>query len=135
MPQFEIGKLYHRRSELHEVYGGSAQSGISNCAKFPVIFLFTTPNGSKFGYKDGWIDGETYQYTGEGQVGNMELTRGNLAIRDHQKNGKELHLFQKNSHGLYEYIGRFNYQSHAIQNGPDADKSRRSIIVFKLTRI
>lgn len=35
-----------------------------------------------------------FSYTGEGQIGDMEFTRGNLAIRDHLKNEKRVFLFQ-----------------------------------------
>jgi len=36
---FEKGNLYIRR-ELHDKYGGNRQGGISNCAKYPFIFVF-----------------------------------------------------------------------------------------------
>lgn len=132
---FKVGKTYHRQSEIHDKYGGNRQSGIAASAEYPYIFLFTSPIGKEHGYDDGWVSEDIYQYTGEGQFGDMEWSRGNLAIRDHLTNGKQLHLFKKQKSGQYEYIGRFQYQSHAQQTGEDTEQNKRKMIVFKLQRV
>lgn len=131
---FEIGKIYHRRTDLHSKYGGNPQSGIAPCANYPIVFLFTSPRGEEHGYKDGWISDTVFQYTGEGQYGDMELTRGNLAIQRHKEQGRELHLFQRYGHGLYTYVGEFEYLKHEIRSGDDTDKNRRKMIVFYLKK-
>ncbi len=38
---FEVGRVYNRRLEIHEPYGGQRQGGISTPRDWPFIFLFT----------------------------------------------------------------------------------------------
>jgi hypothetical protein len=83
---FQIGKLYHRKTELHDKYGGNRQAGIASSRSRPYIFLFSSPRGEEFGYKDGWISENEYRYTGEGQIGDMAMVRGNRAILEHVAN-------------------------------------------------
>ena len=78
---FKTGKIYNRKSDLHGLYGGNRQSGITPCAVHPIIFLFSSPIGRIHGYEDKYISDQVYQYCGEGQFGDMEFRRGNLAIR------------------------------------------------------
>src|SRR5262245_43199781 len=98
---FQRGKTYHRRTEIHTPYGGNGQSGIAPCAEHPYVFLFSSPAGEQYGYRDGWLSALEFSYTGEGQVGDMEMFRGNRAIRDHQSDGRELHLFDKTDRSGY----------------------------------
>ena len=132
---FSIGKSYHRQSELHDKFGGNRQSGISACSKHAIIFLFTAPTGKESGYKDGFSSNDTYIYSGEGSVGDMEFTRGNKAILNHQADGRELHLFKQEKSGLYQYVGQFEYASHKIVEGEDITANKRKLIQFTLTRI
>jgi 5-methylcytosine-specific restriction enzyme A len=92
---FTLGQSYVRR-EIHAPYGGQMQGGISTPANHPIILIFTGEQGHEHGYHDGWENG-VFLYTGEGQIGDMQSIRGNQAIRDHQINGKDLHVF--------EYVG------------------------------
>ncbi len=97
---FAPGKIY-KRSEIHDLYGGNRQSGISPAARFPYIFIFTGKTGKKHGYQDGWDNPDVFSYTGEGQAGNMGFTRGNLALRDHLKQGKRVFLFEAAQKGYW----------------------------------
>jgi 5-methylcytosine-specific restriction enzyme A len=63
---FEVGRVYNRRLEIHEPYGGQSQGGISTPRDWPFIFLFTGESGEQYGYKDGWDDNGVFLYTGEG---------------------------------------------------------------------
>jgi 5-methylcytosine-specific restriction protein A len=132
MSRFERGKKYHRQSDIHERFGGNRQSGIAPCASHPYVFLFSSPRGEEFGYRDGWLSPILYSYTGEGQSGDMEMARGNRAIMGHESDGRELHLFEKIASGYYEYLGRFRYVCHQIRQGPDVDGQSRSQIFFHL---
>ena len=132
---FAVGKRYHRQSDLHNKYGGNRQSGISACSKHPIIFLFSAPTGKESGYEDGFVSNDTYIYSGEGSVGDMEFTRGNKAILNHQAEGRELHLFKKEKSGLYQYIGQFEYASHKKVEGDDIEGNKRKLIQFTLNRI
>ena len=105
-PSFEKDKLY-KRSELHDVYGGNRQRGISNCADNNLLFIFTNPYKDEDVYVDKW-EGDSFYYSGEGRVGDMAFTGGNLSIKNHEANGKQIHLFkagQKNKNsGYWKYV-------------------------------
>ena len=91
---FAVGQTYSRRKDIHAVYGGQQQGGISTPSSHNLIFIFTGESGTTYGYKDEFRPDGTFWYTGEGQKGDMEMIRGNKAIRDHQKEGKIIHLFE-----------------------------------------
>ncbi len=128
---FEIGKIYNRRSDIHSKYGGQERGGISTPAKFPYIFIFTGNNGEQYGYTDGYNKEGVFNYTGEGQEGDMKMTKGNLAIRDHQKNRKSIYLFEKVETG-YNFVGLCNYIDDRIEKLNDRNGELRDAIVFRL---
>ena len=134
-PLFTIGQRYHRQTELHDKFGGNRQSGISPCSKHPIIFLFHSPTGKESGYQDGMDFDNKYNYSGEGSKGDMEFTRGNRAILNHQADGRELHLFKKEKSGLYQYLGQFEYAYHQILESEDIENKKRKLIQFTLTRV
>lgn len=130
---FTPGKIYKRRS-LHKKYGGQWQGGISTPAKYPFIFIFTGPSGHAYGYGfDGWNTKEFYNYTGEGQLGNMKFIKGNKAIRDHVKDNKKLFLFEQTSSGNVKFVREMEYVDYKIKKGPDLKKNIRDVIVFELS--
>ena len=96
--------IYHRRNDIHARYGGNWQSGISPSASYPYIFIFTGSSGSQHGYEDGWDNPNIFSYTGEGQVGDMQFTKGNLALRDHNENGKRVFLFEQHKKGYVTFL-------------------------------
>ena len=129
---FEVGKTYIRR-QLHDQYGGQWQGGISTPARHPLILLFSGSGGEKWGYRDHWDPDGTFQFTGEGQFGNMEFRAGNKAIRDHASNGKQLHLFGADGRGRARYVGQMVYVSHDLVRGvPDGSDQPRVAILFHL---
>lgn len=89
-----IPNQVYKRSLLHDEYGGNRQSGIAPTANYPWIFIFSGAAGKQHGYKDRWENKNVFSYTGEGQVGDMDFTRGNLALRDHLQDGKRVFLFE-----------------------------------------
>lgn len=82
-----VGKEY-RRTALHQAFGGQRQSGISTSRQFPLLLLFSGESGTRYGYEDGPQPDGSYWYTGEGQIDDMEMVRGNAAIRDAEKGWK-----------------------------------------------
>jgi 5-methylcytosine-specific restriction protein A len=130
---FTIGQSY-RRLDLHDRFGGQRQGGISTPANHPIILLFTGEQGERYGYEDGFRDDGTFWYTGEGQVGDMEMARGNLGIRDHRKNGESLHLFtyKGQPRGHVGYMGEATYLGHRTETAPDRNGDPRRAIVFEL---
>jgi 5-methylcytosine-specific restriction protein A len=130
--RFEVGAVYSRRDDLHARYGGQQQGGISTPADHPLVFLFTSDAGEKYGYRDGFRPDGVFRYTGEGQTGDMRMIRGNRAIRDHRADGNELHLFRGVGDGQVEYRGRAFYLSHHWEERPDANGDLRRAVVFEL---
>lgn len=131
-PSFQVGAIYNRQADIHGRYGGQQQGGISTPAEYPLIFLFTGESGSEYGYVDQFREDGTFWYTGEGQEGDMDMTRGNRAIRDHEANGKKLYLFEAVGQGQVRYLGNATYLSHHWEERKDAKGDMRDAIVFEL---
>lgn len=132
MRLFEPGRIYSRRQDLHAKYGGQMQGGISTPSGHSFIMLFTGESGEAHGYRDGWTSGGRFLYTGEGQYGDMTFVRGNKAIRDHEDDGKELHLFSIVGKGEVKYVGQMRCVDCRIVRGTDTDDRQRQTIVFEL---
>lgn len=101
--------IYNRRVDIHALYGGNWQAGICPSANYPYILIFSGKSGHQHGYKDGWDNPNVFSYTGEGQAGDMEFTRGNLALKDHIQNGKRVFLFESEGHGLVKFIDEIEF--------------------------
>jgi len=120
-----VGELYNRRQDIHALFGGQQQGGISSPKEFPYVFIFTGDQGHAYGYKDGWNHDGLYYYTGEGQVGDQGLRMGNKAILDHQKNGKELLLFKyEKTTGLVRHEGQMECVGYHEAERPDREGSQ-----------
>jgi 5-methylcytosine-specific restriction protein A len=116
-PDFIHNNIY-RRIDIHNQFGGQRQGGISTPSNRNFVFLFTGEAGQQYGYSDGWTDDGSFFYTGEGQEGDMEFVRGNLAIRDHLDDGKDLYLFQYADRGSVRFLGKFICTGHHFREGP-----------------
>jgi len=134
IPSFVVNKAYSRKEHITGQFGGSGQSGIAPSNKSPVIFLFTGGSGEQYGYNDLFDEEFGFLlYTGEGQVGDMTMSRGNLAIATHAADGRALHVFKTTGKGKpCLYMGEFVYGSHFLRRGPDKDGNERDVIVFRL---
>jgi 5-methylcytosine-specific restriction enzyme A len=128
---FERGRTYHRRRDIHGKYGGQQQGGIITPARFPVVIAITGEEGAQHGYADRLRDDGTFEYFGEGQVGDMQLVRGNLAIETHAAAGKSLLLFGKMPDGL-RYEGEWICERRVSRTAPDRNRSPREAFVFEL---
>jgi 5-methylcytosine-specific restriction protein A len=130
--RLKAGVTYYRK-DLMARFGGQLQSGIWTPKEFNAIFVFSGDSGKAYGYRDGWTEDGTFQYTGGGQVGNMKFTSGNKAIRDHRQNGKDLLLFEDlgKTKGV-RYLGLFDCGGWEIVEGVDKHNAAREIIVFGL---
>jgi hypothetical protein len=131
---FIPNKLY-KRSQIHDEYGGNRQGGISPSAKVPYIFIFSGKSGAQYGYKDGWDNHNIFSYTGEGQVGDMQFIRGNLALKDHLNIGKRVFLFEIEGGGLVKFISEMEFFDADYFETPDINGSNRIGIKFFLKRV
>ncbi|MFQ6370611.1 HNH endonuclease [Shewanella sp. YIC-542] len=129
---FKIGTIYKRKEEIHHIYGGQSQGGISTPSGWPMVLVFTSNTAESYGYQDQFRPDGLFWYTGEGQVGPMTMTRGNAAIRDHLKYGKKLHLFKYIKSAHVRYIGEAQYVGHHIEQRLDREGNMRDAIIFHL---
>lgn len=132
------------RAEIHGAYGGSRQNGISPSAQTPNVLVYSDhEKASQNGYDfDGWnADHSLFYYTGEGPVGDQQLTRGNQAIFEHKVRKLSLRLFVAvgNVPGtgtrVHRYVGQFEVDTQIpfIERvAPGADGAPRNVIVFRL---
>lgn len=131
-PNFERGRIYSRRNDIHAPFGGQQQGGIATPLG-PYVFLFTGQQGTNYGYHDGKRTDGVFEYTGEGQTGDMQFIKGNKAIRDHAADGKDLLLFETlKAKGKCRYMGSFVCDGWTIRTGKDKTGANRKIIVFDL---
>ena len=131
---FVKGKSYFRR-DLHARYGGQEQTGISTPSDYPLIFLFTSKKGEKYGYHDGWTKEGVFLFFGEGQSGNMSFTRGNKALRDHIKDGKDVCLFAYIDRGVVRFVDQMLYVGYELRAAQDINNNLRTVIVFELVSL
>lgn len=128
---FEIGRVYNRRSDVHSRFGGQQQGGIITPARHSLIIIITGEEGLEHGYADRYRDDGVFEYFGEGQIGDMQFRAGNRAIAEHTKEGKELLLFKKTSHGL-RFEGEMVCEGYHREAAPDRTGAMREAIVFEL---
>lgn len=126
---------YNRRRDIHSRYGGQQQGGICTPGAHPVVICFTGESGEQHGYTDGWGTSGVFRYFGEGQVGDMDFVRGNRAIRDHLKDGKDLLLFATRGREGVRYLGQFECAGYSTQQAPDREGALRTAVVFDLVPI
>ena len=128
---FEIGRVYNRRADIHASFGGQQQGGIITPAKHSVVIIVTGEEGLQHGYADRYRPDGVFEYYGEGQVGDMQLHKGNRAIAQHSADGKSLLLFRHTPAGL-RFEGEMVYEAHHVQRAPDRTGAERDAIVFEL---
>jgi hypothetical protein len=124
------------RKALHDRYGGGRQGGMSPSRQSPNLMLFTDPaSGQQHGYYDGWATDGVFEYTGEGQRGDQQMTAGNKALLEHREDGRTVRLFTGTG-GTILYEGEFEVDParpfeersvHSSGGGPD-----RRVFVFRL---
>ena len=138
MWQIKVGETL-KRQQVHSVYGGQMQGGISTPVNSENILIFTDPKaGAKYGYDkhEGLREDGSYAYTGEGQIGDQKFVRGNRSIFESEKNGKTIRLFKVKG-TMATYAGAFSlgeppfYEKQAL----DVEGKMRSVIIFNLVPI
>jgi 5-methylcytosine-specific restriction enzyme A len=129
-----IPNQIYRRSDIHDQYGGNRQSGISPSANLPYIFIFSGKSGAQYGYKDGWDNPKVFSYTGEGQIGDMQFVKGNLALKEHIKNGKRVFLFEYQRTAYVKFISELEFYDADYFETMDINNNNRIGIRFFFTR-
>ena len=78
---YQTGETYDRVEDIHLVHGGQRYGGMSTPRGSDLIFLFTGSQGAKHRYEDRPQPDGLFWYYGEGQRGDMTLSRANMASR------------------------------------------------------
>jgi 5-methylcytosine-specific restriction protein A len=128
---FDRGRIYNRRADIHTRFQGQQQGGIITPSGHALVIVITGEEGLQHGYSDRKREDGAFDYFGEGQVGNMQMIRGNAAIADHSVLGKSLLLFRKTRAGL-QFLDEMVYATHRFEPAPDRDGAMRQAIVFEL---
>ncbi|WP_084794202.1 HNH endonuclease [Pseudoponticoccus marisrubri] len=131
---FEEGRVYNRRREIHGRYGGQQRGGIITPADHALVICISGEEGEQHGYSDRMRADGVFEYFGQGQVGDMQMLRGNKHIRDHAENGKDLLVFRNTADGL-RFVGQYFYEADHIERAPDREGAMRDAIVFELRHI
>jgi len=133
--EFEVGQQYVRM-DIHEVYGGNHQPGISPVRDHSVIFLFGSTEGRDYGYEDEWLPNDRYRLTGVGQRGDQSWkTTANRSLANHREDGRRVFLFERvpgHKPTVVTYIGEYEYVDHYEDQIPDIDGNRRMAYRFEL---
>jgi 5-methylcytosine-specific restriction protein A len=128
---FEIGRAYNRRKDIHARFGGQQQGGIITPSEHPLVIIITGEEGLEHGYADRYRADGAFEYFGEGQVGDMTLTRGNRAVANHSADGKSLLLFRMTKGGL-RFENEMVCEGHHVERAPDRNGDERDAFVFEL---
>lgn len=133
---FTVGQVYKRAVDIHQQLGGNARAGIITLPKHPLIIPVTGSRDGNHPYRDKWTADGVFEYYGQGNVGDMKMQGGNLAIRDHIQNGKDLLLFQyAGAGGMVKHLGQFACEAFHFTRGLDINGEDRECIVFELRPI
>jgi len=133
--QVFIPNHIYKRTDIHQKYGGSGWGGIAPSGKFPYIFIFSLPSGHQHGYKDRWENDDIFSYTGEGQEGDMQFDRNNLALLSHKQTGKRVFLFIGVRKAYVQFAAELELQDVDYFRGPDRNGNERTAIKFFFKKV
>ena len=78
-----------------------------------------------FVYHDHWTESGDFIFSGEGQIGDQKLTKGNLAIANAIHEEKKLYLLIKFSSTEYYFQGEMRCLDYTKENDKDANGNLR----------
>lgn len=108
--------------------------GINPTDSTVVLISVIKKGGGYFVYHDKWTADGDYIYSGEGRVGDQIMAKGNLAIKDAARDGREIHLFVKFSPQEYYYQGVFVLVDYAYEDDKDENGDIRKEYKFRLRK-
>lgn len=141
-PKITLFLTSHRftNAELAQTFKVGTQRGIRVAGRAPEtkLVVFTTGASSdcsvEHPYTDYW-KGDTLFYTGEGLIGDQEMTHGNLALKNSMSAEFPVYGFRKLPEGGFAYLGRFRVNAVHEEQQPDMNGTPRRVYVFEMTRI
>lgn|GEM_PF-1439623 len=141
-PKTTLFLTSHRftNAELADTFKVGTQRGIRVAGRSPdtKLVVFITGSASDYKiehpYQDHW-KGDTLFYTGEGQIGDQQMTQGNLALKNSMTDRFPVYGFRKLPDGGYAYLGRFQVNAIHEEQQPDNTGTPRRVYVFEMTRV
>lgn len=108
--------------------------GINRTQSTVVLISSIDKKKTGFVYHDHWTPDGDYMYSGEGKTGDQQMTLGNKAIVDAERDGKAIHLFVKYSPEEYYYQGIFSLVNYTYEDDKDEDGNVRKEYKFRLRK-
>ena len=108
--------------------------GINPTASTVVLISSIGTSSGKFVYHDKWTEDGDYLYSGEGRTGDQTMTKGNLAIKNAERDNKAILLFVKFSPQEYYYQGVFTLVDYAYEDEHDESGNVRKEYKFRLRK-
>ena len=109
--------------------------GINPTDSTVVLISVIKKGGGYFVYHDKWSADGDYIYSGEGRVGDQIMAKGNLAIKNAARDGREICLFVKFSPQEYYYQGVFVLVDYAYEDDRDENGDIRKEYKFRLRKV
>lgn len=109
--------------------------GINPTESMVVLISSIGKSRGNFVYHDRWTTEGDYLHSGEGKNSDQVMTRGNLAIRNAARDGKEIHLLVKFSPQEYYYQGVFELVDYTYEEEKDEDGNIRKEYKFRLRKV
>lgn len=109
--------------------------GINRTPSTVVLISSVDKKKSGFVYHDHWTSDGDYMYSGEGKTGNQQMTLGNKAIVNAERDGKLIHLFVKFSPQEYYYQGVFFLVDYTYEDDKDESGTVRKEYKFRLRKM
>jgi len=133
LSNLEISRFFDVCTRRGIRYSGNLKTGVRHVVLITV--LDKTPEESlENPYRDRF-EGHLLVYTGEGRVGDQQMTRGNLILKMQMEKGFPVYVFEKKSPGRYVFLGRFNVEGFQTEQQPDVRGKTRKVFVFTLRRV
>lgn len=128
---FKIGSVY-KRDDLMSAFKGAFQGGINICTRTNTIVITSKHTGNRI-YDDKLFDGDIMLYTGEGQIGDQRMWKGNKAILEAKDLGRDIHLFVRFKPTQYTYFGIVELvDSPYFVDERDVEGNMRKVIKFPM---
>lgn len=108
--------------------------GINRTPSTLVLISSVDKRKAGFVYHDHWTSDGDYIYSGEGKTGDQQMTLGNKAIVDAERDGKLIHLFVKFSPREYYYQGVFFLVDYTYEDDKDESGNVRKEYKFRLRK-
>ena len=130
---FKHGVEY-TREDLMSAFKGAFQGGINICKRTNTIVIISKHTGNRI-YDDKLFDGDIMLYTGEGQIGDQRMWKGNKAILEAKSLHRDIHLFVVINPRKYKYFGIVDLVDEPFyQDERDITGAIRKVIKFPIMR-